>query len=365
MEKNKKRKQKKQRQLLLLLLLLIGTGVFLGTATYAWFTANQTVTVNPIDVNVAAKSGLQISVDGQNWKSILTNEDITGASTTYSAAVNQIPEMIEPVSTIGQLDATGKMKMFLGTVTANATSGDWQLSAARSTETNSSGSSSTGSFVAYDLFLRTEQAGQIYLTRNSGIEFKTTETGIKNATRVGFVTLGNTTSDDTIPHIQALTGGAGLTNSTDTDAPVVTIWEPNYDTHTSYGIAAARDTYGITSVTTGEGAETTTTNLATGAGNPAIPYDGVKAEITNSQNITLGNANSTYNSGAYSDYFAPVTPSLQTVAGFSTNQEFITLKSGITKIRVYMWIEGQDVDCENNASGGQITFNLQFSTEAS
>ena len=37
--------------LLLSLLLLVGTGVFLGTATYAWFTANQTVAVNPIDVN--------------------------------------------------------------------------------------------------------------------------------------------------------------------------------------------------------------------------------------------------------------------------------------------------------------------------
>ena len=29
-----------------------------------------------------------------------------------------------------------------------------------------------------------------------------------------------------------------------------------------------------------------------------------------------------------------------------------------------MWIEGQDVDCENNASGGSITYNLQITTEA-
>ena len=26
-----------------------------------------------------------------------------------------------------------------------------------------------------------------------------------------------------------------------------------------------------------------------------------------------------------------------------------------------MWIEGQDVDCENNASGSDISFNVQFS----
>ena len=28
-----------------------------------------------------------------------------------------------------------------------------------------------------------------------------------------------------------------------------------------------------------------------------------------------------------------------------------------------MWVEGQDVDCENNASGGNIDFNLQITTE--
>ena len=108
----KKGKKKKQRRLLLLLLLLVGTGVFLGTATYAWFTSNKTVSVNPIDVNVTAKSGLQISADGQNWKSILTNADITGASGNYKAAVNQIPNVLEPVSTVGNVDANGRMEMY-------------------------------------------------------------------------------------------------------------------------------------------------------------------------------------------------------------------------------------------------------------
>ena len=27
-----------------------------------------------------------------------------------------------------------------------------------------------------------------------------------------------------------------------------------------------------------------------------------------------------------------------------------------------MWVEGQDVDCEDNASGGSLSYNLQFST---
>ena len=32
------------------------------------------------------------------------------------------------------------------------------------------------------------------------------------------------------------------------------------------------------------------------------------------------------------------------------------------KIRIYMWLEGQDVDCEDNASYGDISFKLEFTT---
>ena len=44
-------------------------------------------------------------------------------------------------------------------------------------------------------------------------------------------------------------------------------------------------------------------------------------------------------------------------------QKIFTLTAGITKVRVYMWIEGQDVDCENTASGTDISYNLQFTID--
>ena len=42
--------------------------------------------------------------------------------------------------------------------------------------------------------------------------------------------------------------------------------------------------------------------------------------------------------------------------------EVLNLEAGDTKVRIYMWVEGQDVDCENYASGGDLSFNLQFSS---
>jgi hypothetical protein len=39
------------------------------------------------------------------------------------------------------------------------------------------------------------------------------------------------------------------------------------------------------------------------------------------------------------------------------------LAAGITKYRIYLWVEGQDVDCENNASGTDIQYDLSFSLD--
>lgn len=40
-----------------------------------------------------------------------------------------------------------------------------------------------------------------------------------------------------------------------------------------------------------------------------------------------------------------------------------SLKAGITKVRMYMWIEGQDVDCEDDVSGSNIAFDLQLTVK--
>ena len=37
------------------------------------------------------------------------------------------------------------------------------------------------------------------------------------------------------------------------------------------------------------------------------------------------------------------------------------LEAGVTKIRVYIWVEGQDADCINEIAGGLFDVNLMFS----
>lgn len=98
-----KKKQKKTNLKSAILLLLL-MALLLITSSYAWFTANQTVTISTLQVNVKASNGLQISADATNWKTVLDKQDLVTAATTYDTLINQLPEQnLEPVSTTGNV----------------------------------------------------------------------------------------------------------------------------------------------------------------------------------------------------------------------------------------------------------------------
>lgn len=328
MKKNKQKKTSLKSAIVLLLLIAL----LLITSSYAWFTANQTVTVSTLQVNVKASNGLQISADAQNWKTVLEKTDLTSASGTYSDLVNQFPEDMEPVSSIGTVTA-GKMDMFYGVVEADETkAGEYYLSSTKQTDATGT----NGKYIAFDLFLKVDADTTIYMTPNSKVTFGDKgDKGLQNAARVAFVTEGNATvaTDPSDMRKLALTTGTAK------------IWEPNYDVHTSAGVAAARDTYGVTTTTTG---------------GSQLPYYGIKAEIPANQikmkQSTTANPSETY--------FEKPTIDYKTTAASTSTIEFAQLKAGVTKIRVYMWVEGQDVDCENSASGTDIKFDLQFTATA-
>lgn len=353
-EKNEKRSKKR---LLLLLLLLIITGVMLSVSTYAWFTSNRTVTVEDINVNVAASGGIQISVDGTSWKSIITNQDLTDAHLTYTAATNQIPGVLKPVSTAAKTLNNGYLSMWLGTVSTSQTptnKGEYILSTedVSTVADNSNSSAATGSnghFVMFDLFIRLDDNGgsamPLYLTDGSNVTFKSggSDLGTQNASRVAFINEGNVATGSELSAIQALTT---------TELSNIYLWEPNYDVHTSTGLSNAYSYYNTAS----QGNAYTAANAGT-----QVPYFGTTAAVATSDDVLLSKANATDNG----DKFAAVTPGIKTEAAWADGKDYKQLfnltPNTISKVRVYFWVEGQDVDCENNASGGDITLKLQFS----
>ena len=89
-----------------------------------------------------------------------------------------------------------------------------------------------------------------------------------------------------------------------------------------------------------------------------MDYKGVKVDIPKTANVLLNSTDSTY--------FADVTTVGSVAAGIpeSSYINAFDVAEGITKVRIYMWIEGQDVDCEDHASGSSLTYNLQFSIDS-
>lgn len=357
------RKKRSKKRLLLLLLLLLMTGIMLSTSTYAWFTSNRTVTVDDIDVEVSVGGGLQLSVDGTSWKSIITGDDISSAINTYSAATNQMPSIMTPVSTAAKSLNNGYLSMWKGDIETSETTtnlGEYILTTTDvSTVTDSSveepgaNTGKNGHFVMFDLFVRLDEKGDanvpIYLTKSSDVIVTdgAADLGTQNSARVAFINQGSVANGSSLTDIQGLVT---------TDVSKVQIWEPNFDAHTDTGIANAYTYYNSS-----ENGDAYNKAVA----KSQLTYYGVTSKIETANDIILSNANETNGKVGGSAAFGAVTPGLKTSKGWATETAYLKLldltPQTITKLRVYFWVEGQDVDNENNASGGSITLKLSFS----
>ena len=316
-------REKKKRRLLILIILLFFCTILLSSVTYAWFTSNKNATIDNIDINVATLTGMQVSADAINWSNELTKDQLINAYKTYPRAENQLPDTLSGVSTAGAVSG-GKMNMFYGYTAERGKA--YYLKSQKETEINCVGDEQCSGhhFIAFDMFLLTTNEANLVVTSNSSVVNRgEVDDGGQNAARVGFVVLGSV-AENAGASAQSLMSGQNAV-----------IWEPNYDVHTQMGVEAARNVYGIN----------TTTSGAT-----RISYYGINQEITNMVDITQTNS---------SPYFSLVNPQIATTKNFIDDQVLTSIPAGITKIRVYMWLEGQDVDLENNAADGQLTFNLE------
>jgi len=340
MEKNK-REKKKNKGLRSLILLLFLTIIMFGTSTYAWFTANRVVTINSLDVHVEASNGIQISTNATAWKSVITNPDIkTGA---YSGNVNQVPAEVTAVSTNAIPTAAGRLNMYSSFIDNDSTTGDYNIKTIL--ETDAQGTE--GKYIAFDIFLRVDSDQTIYLTSDSDVtKIGNEERGLKNAARVAFVNLGHAESTAAAGTITALNTGA----SSD-----VILWEPNSDSHTDVVVSSVAPDYSVTLTSNGNGKY-----------NP-VPYYGIKYAIDPALDLR-GVVNGTVTADASSNAISDAMTSrvdIQTLENNAVYTQFATLQAGVTKFRVYMWIEGQDIDCENNATGSDISYKIQLSTQSS
>ena len=294
------------------LIAVICSVVALTSVSYAWFSLGSSAKVETIDVNVIATDSIQISADGSKFSGVLSVADLKDTNLTR----NQFPaDSIAPMSTAGNVDANGFLEMFKGTID--------EADSSKITSVKQSESSSEKNFIAFDIYVKLDEANIFQLAKGSSVVLDSQSTINSHvAARVGFIVLGHV-ADETA--IATLTGD---TYAVAADTKAV-IWEPNSKVHVNKAGA-------IDINATQEQA-----------------YYGVSGESSSS---FVANED-----GEYTDAVRTLKPAQDSNGKTSEEANLFELEAGVTKIRVYIWVEGQDADCINEIAGGLFDVNLMFS----
>lgn len=285
--------------------------VALTSVSYAWFTMGNEANIGKLDVDVQAADGMQISHDASvtSFGSSLNMAKLDEISTNI---FTNDEVTLAPVSTDGKVGTDGKLKLFQGSMDSNN-----KLVASAAT---------SGQYIVFDFYVKLDKESTVYLDAGSYVKDAADSEKLSSyAARVGFVYLGTADYDGEYKPSDA-TGlnGAGIDNN------VATIWEPNHLKHTS---------------------EAATTNNTT-----KVEYSGISSI---DENGTPTKASVTTITPAYGDDAAITEEGSNQAALFD-------LPIGVSKVRVYVWLEGEDVDCTNIIDEGhiEVLINLTKTTKA-
>ena len=345
------RSRRNKRKLKSLFMALLLTTVMLVMSTYAWFSANRVVEITGLTAKVSAAEGLQISLDAASWSSAVeVNETTLSAASSYNSYL--LPTELKPVSTIGAVSGN-EIQFYDGKVSADGTR---LTGAASATRTNAT-TAATGKYIVFDIYLKNSSSqteDDLELAPNTLVQLGATtgklgveNTGLENSVRVGFLLFQNTAGFTAAQSdIAALTAG---------NVPLVSIWEPNFTGHIQEVLT---NDSRVTAATPGF----RTFGLINAGEGTLTGINGTAATSFMSQTNTI-----TTNSGTVTAE-TPLTSAVAITYNEETTPVGTTLKlkgNQISKVRVYIWLEGQDPDCIDTASTGKyLDFVINLSKPA-
>jgi len=405
------------------------TSVILIVATYAWFIGTTEVMVNEFEVNVRSSDGLQVSLDAVTWaESVDVGEeevttDLAGDSEspgTYPTHTNHWVDDVglDAISSVGTMDTTNSVLTLFDKASLTSLQGGYKLrtSQIQNYDTTNNKIDEQGSYIVFDLFVKNSSgtdysstyspadAEGIYLSSTSSVTISSEGTGgdgIENSVRIAFMEIGRVFKDASAAAAQSISctstqypasGGEGTPttitsvcnrgipgtpteqnqNPSDTGTGQGITWniyEPNDTAHSADSIAHfARvckqktvanneTTYSgaCTAIVNGTATSTYAVNDEITAADDVNIYDGINGYTTVSNKLTL------------MDYF---TDTEKMAVPDSRQEIFFLAPNSVTKIRVYIWLEGQDVDNYDLGTIGKkvvITFGFtkdKFNTTA-
>ena len=383
----KKRDKKHERRVRKLGIATALCAIILGVSTYAWFIGMKTVNVSSFDISIASTESLMLSLDGETWDYEVNINEENYDTASYDGNTNSWGgEGLVPISTTGAMSPdTSRLIMFeKGSLTATA--GGYRLMASQVDNTTAE----TDGYVAFDLFIKNfsgeeyyanydpQNEEAIYLTPESTVKSamvgEEAKSGIENSVRVAFAQVGRVEADTEDPGTIIGIDCAGTGGSTKIcDQRDAQVWEPNDTKHVQNAI----NWYN-------ESCEKRTGDSVMDEGSYAGACGTVSDGTAYSTYVVSGEIDETdtvdvYDGEDYNSYTKSISPTaadgklvdLDTFTDTEKNLQgvdrptFMTLApNSITKVRVYVYIEGQDIDNYDFASlGKKISVSFGFTKE--
>lgn len=360
MEKSNKMNKRKKRLLVALIMLVI-TGIALTTATYAWFSANRVVTTTGIDVKVTAATGISISANALDFgKTIDMSDVISFAKERGENSTLQLPEELNPVSTSG---ITGSNTEFifsrgeLGDVEDVVYLQDSVTSKAFTKDSEGNPTNYTGGdYIAFDIYIKASQALTLKMANTTAITaYDGENTGnLESGLRIGFLPLG-TSTDTSIDKQQS---SAVALNKVQSDWK---IWNPYPETHHAATLKGY-ETTGSEKLNGYYGANGTTKDIdALNSKGEEATQEDIDANSNHYVKFLYKDVKSLSETPGYLTLIDNDFANYMTGIGESAPSSVFSVGAGITKVRVYIWLEGNDVDCVDAISiSNGLKINLGF-----
>lgn len=336
-----KEKIKAKKRNFLMMIVLFFIAVLLVFSTYAWLSTTLNVSIKNFSMVVSKNSGLSISLDGINFSTqIEVSEDvlINQLQNTYPNNTSQWSSMgLVPVSTIGVSNPNNsKFDVYAskGVKYKNRKKDIGYITTYLAPEVNRQAFSS---FIAFDIFLKNETGSpvsdNIYLDYSTFVDMESDSDeemeGLVNSARVGFSVAGTVSRKADVATIQNI-GCNGNCFSI--------IYEPNSTKHT--GLSKERAAKYDIDLIDGERFDT---------------YASINAcnNLKVNDNVS-GSPNINYNCFGLQN----------TITEDDFERPLFKVPDGITKLRIYIWIEAQDIDSlETDSEGADISISISFAKD--
>ena len=356
-----RRSRKSKRKLNSMFMALLLTAILLIMSTYAWFTANRVVTINGIHAKVTVAEGLQISLDGQNWSNTITADAKTLAALGTAQKTGQTdipvnswiwPSELKPVSTDGTMpDGVPIFKDGSISTDGLTLTGINQVTPNYSATVSGTGADTAKGekIIAFDVYLRNtsgqtaSDTDKFQLGIGSSVAVLSSDdggvegTGLENSSRVGILLYGGQVSTSAQNQYDICNIAVGSSK--------FAIWEPNYAVHIS-------DTVAMDSRLTSD-----TQQYQTFAIKRDSESDPITDVTNNSDTANLKAVKTTFTPGG-----SVSGKDVDLLDVNQTSDTSLTLpRNAVSKAKIFIWLEGQDPDCNDYASaGGGLQYVLKF-----